>query len=176
MCLAAESYVRRDARARGATAHERRHMREFTFEVPCEQSAATFWALRSDVGFDRWFAALDRQDISVLGNEESTGADGLVSTRRLQKLSFRTNPIPKPFRRLAGLRTDETFAFHVKSSFWTTVFDEQHPYVFQTTFPGILASRVVVCGRQWCVPVTENSCKLMGFVQVCSQRVPATTA
>ena len=101
-------------------------MREFTISLPCPMAAEEFWALRSDTGFDDYFAALDRQQFQCLKNDVHSGADGHQRIYREFKLCALDNPIPKALRGLLPKGVDST-SLRVNCSFATERFDEAHP-------------------------------------------------
>ena len=60
-------------------------MREISISSYCNTSAAKFWSLRGDRGYDEWFASLDGQvpHMRSLAPRSAT-ADALTSLARFQ--------------------------------------------------------------------------------------------
>ena len=100
-------------------------VREFTVVMPCNMAADEFWALRSDTGFDDFFAKLDKQTFTCFKNEAFT-KDGQSHIKREFKLSASENPVPKALRGFLP-KGIEDFSLRVNCSFATDVFDEAHP-------------------------------------------------
>ena len=76
----------------------------------CNMAAEDFWALRQDVGFDEHIAAVDKQNAEWLSNESFADAAGNGQIRRVTRLAYKENPIPKSVRSMVG---DGEFAFKV---------------------------------------------------------------
>jgi len=129
-------------------------VREFAVEHECEMSAERFWALRVDEGFDHYFAELDGQICQMQRHDETPTAAGCTAVERAYRLVLKENPVPPRLRSMMG-KTD--FAFIVRASFIKEKFDEEHPYVYTTSFP-VFTDRISVSGRQWCVPLGPDRC------------------
>ena len=143
---------------------QRNMVREFSVKLACPLSAEAFWALRSDTGFDEYFAKLDKQDFTLIENDLTEDADGEPYLKRKLKLALHDNPVPASVQRMTGIASDG-FAFRVRSSFHPNKYDEAHPYTYQTIFP-VLTEKITVMGLQWCVPLGEEACELHGAIKV----------
>ena len=137
-------------------------VRELSIASYCEVSATDFWSLRSDRGYDEWFAELDGQVSRLVNNEQTKTDEGLDYVQRLVKLEFKQNPMPHFLRKQFGLHE---FAFHVTSSFYKDAFDEEHPYTYSTEFP-ILTDRISVEGVQWLQEISDTRCRLQARVRI----------
>ena len=138
-------------------------VREFSRGLECAMSAADFWALRSDTGFDDFFAKIDKQVFKLIQNDLQHDEKGRPFINRQLKLTLLENPVPASMRKMFGV-SDE-FAFKVKCAFHTELYDEAHPFTYQTFFP-VLTDKIEVTGLQWCVPLTESTCTLCAAIRV----------
>ena len=134
--------------------------REWVGVWDCGLPAEAFWALRSDLGFDRFFCRLDGHQYTSIKDDRTT-TPGRID--REYKLCSSENPVPKILRGVLP-KMDE-YSFRIVCSFHTHQFDEAHPYEYQTFFP-VLADRITVTGIQWCEPVSSTSCRLHCRVNV----------
>ena len=95
-------------------------------------SAEEFWSLRCDLGFDKYLAAVEKQNAEWQLNDEFRDAEGNRQLRRTAKLIYKENPVPKSVRSMVG---DGDFMFTVQSTFWPDLCDEAHPMAFKTILP-----------------------------------------
>ena len=61
----------------------------------CALSADEFWSLRCDLGFDKYLAAIEKQNAEWQLNDEFRDAQGNRQLRRIAKLIYKENPVPK---------------------------------------------------------------------------------
>ena len=139
--------------------------REFTVSVDCAMSAASMWSLRSDTGFDDYFARLDKQVYSLSKNERTKDSDGLCRVDREFALCFDENPLPKYLRALVPKGVDTDTPFRVVCNFCPDRWDAGHPYEYTTIFP-ILSDRISVKGKQWLVERSPSACRLCARVTI----------
>ena len=140
-------------------------VREINVSCICQASAADFWSLRNDRGYDEWFAELDGQRSILIKNEQTPQEDGLVYGQRTVRLEFKENPVPQYLRKKFKL---DNFAFLVTSSYYKNAFDEEHPYTYSTEFP-VLTDRITVEGVQWAEEISEERCRLHARVRIAVQ-------
>jgi hypothetical protein len=133
-------------------------MREFEVNLPCELSAADFWALRSDTAFDDFFTRCDGQTYKLLKNEVSATSIG-----REYKLVANENPLPKVLQ--GALPSMDELCFRVQCSFHPTKYDASSPYRYTTFFP-VLTDRIQVSGEQFCLDTGPCSCELVARVRL----------
>jgi hypothetical protein len=100
--------------------------RTIVIRTPCGLSAATFWALRSDVGFDDWSCKLDKQIFELEKNDKTDNPDGTVSVDRVFKMYMQEEQIPKALKNM--MPAANNFFVKVVAGFSPHHFDEQHGY------------------------------------------------
>ena len=124
-------------------------------------AAERFWELRSDVGFDHYFAELDKQLCEVKLIQSPT-IEGHTAMRREMKLTLKENPLPPRLRKMMG---KSEFTFIVRATHGREHFDEAHPYAYSTEFP-VFTERISVTGSQWCEPLTPDTCRLHAKIRL----------
>ena len=67
-------------------------VREFSLGLECAMSAADFWALRSDTGFDDFFAKIDKQVFKLIQNDLQHDEKGRPFINRQLKLTLLGKP------------------------------------------------------------------------------------
>lgn len=97
-------------------------MRTVEIRVPCDLSAANFWAMRSDTSFDDWFCKRDGQIFELEKNDRSP--DGSID--RAFKMYMQEDQVPKALKSM--LPAANKFFVKVVAQFSPHYFDEQHPY------------------------------------------------
>ena len=118
--------------------------------------------MRVDLGFDKYLAAVEKQNAEWQLNDEFKDADGNRQIRRTTKLIYKENPVPRSVRSMVG---DGEFSFTVSSTFWPDLFDEAHPMAFKTELP-FFADRISIEGLHWVEPVSATQCKLCARVDI----------
>ena len=137
--------------------------REIVIRSACGMSAANFWSLRSDTGFDDWFCKQDKQIFDLVKNTPFVGANGASSIDRVFHMYMQEEHVPKAIR--AMLPAANKFFVKVIAQFSTHLFDEKHPYTYTAIYP-IFTERIHVHGRQWAEPLSDKSCRLHARIQV----------
>lgn len=125
-------------------------------------SAEEFWGLRVDLGFDKYLAAVEKQNAEWQLNDEFRDAEGNRQLRRTAKLIYKENPVPKSVRSMVG---DGDFMFTVQSTFWPDLCDEAHPMAFKTILP-FFSDRISIEGLQWAEPVSATQCRMCARVDI----------
>ena len=90
-------------------------VKEHVAELELGMSAADFWRLRMATAFEEHLARGEKQLYSQLEFEEDVDGIGEVTVRRVSKLTFETNPVPKALR---GFLKDPDFAIHTRASWY----------------------------------------------------------
>jgi len=143
-------------------------MREFTVMVPCRLAAADFWSLRSDTGFDEWFAKEDKQTCDIDKNEVTVdAATGVESVDRNWRLAMQESQMPRALK--AMLPSNAKFYVRMEAQFSPQHFDEAHPYSYKCKYP-VFTERIQISGTQWVVPTSANSCMLHGKIKASAAR------
>ena len=118
-------------------------MREINISLTCPIPPADFWALRSDLNFDSYYADMDGQVYSLVSNNE-TVVNGLTKVQRVAQLLYKENPVPAGLRGvLSTLGLGENFPFILRSSFFREAFDQRHAYTYTTELP-VLTDRILI--------------------------------
>ena len=128
----------------------------------CALSADAFWSLRCDLGFDKYLAAIEKQNAEWQLNDEFRDAEGNRQLRRIAKLIYKENPVPKSVRGMIG---DGDFMFTVQSTFWPELYDEAHPMAFKTILP-FFSDRISIEGLQWTEAVSATQCRMCARVDI----------
>ena len=101
-------------------------MREFEVAHQCALSAEMLWSLRSDIGFDEWYAKTDHQVFTLESNDRSVDDAGIERINRQFRLSQEEEHVPRSLRII--MPKSKEFCSTVKANFYPHNFDQAHPY------------------------------------------------
>ena len=139
--------------------------REVVIRTACGISAAHFWSLRSDTGFDDWFCKLDKQTFHLEKNDKTVSEEGVSMIDRAFRMYMQEDQVPKAFKTMLPKDSASKFFVKVVCSFSPHHFDEAHPYQYRAIYP-VFTERIHVQGKQWVEPVSTTSCWLHARISV----------
>ena len=167
-------------------------VREQWITLDIDMSAAEFWELRMTTGLEEHVASGEQQIYTELEFEKGVDADGNEIVRRVAKLEFTKNPVPKPLRRFLQ---DPDFSFQNRNVWHRALHDAAHPLRFSVLLPVLNDKiRIEVCtqlildlpehlrthasrsltvpssvraqGGEWCEHVSSTECRLHCWTKV----------
>lgn len=128
-------------------------MRVLELRAPCALSAAAYWALRDDPGWDAYNAACDGQDYVVEAARRDADPAGGARVRRLSRL---VQAWPRALLALLGVTADELRVL-VETAWHTR--DPAGGCAIAIAVP-LVGDRFRIAGRLWAEPGEGGGCVL----------------
>lgn len=121
-------------------------------------SAAEFWSLRRDRGYDRFCAARREGATFTLHSEtEEVDENGDAFWIVESAMAYERSSLPTAMQ--GFVKKDEPFRMWIKCTFWAEIFNESHVATFEMR-PSVLGDKLVVSGDCWCEQAADRSCRL----------------
>ena len=137
-------------------------MRVLNSKVKILRSARETWHLRSNFELEQWIALLGKRTLELI--EEQTANEGLdeAETQRVVRCELIGDQLGGF---TFGAITSKDLTSEVSSSFFPVRFEEDRgaDFVVRMTH---LPDKIKISGRQWCVPIDDNSCYMCTTVTI----------